>query len=446
MGASHQCGSNRTLSEWHGEINRGSVAVRLRCGATAVRRIGALSHGRVFRQTAPSNTASKDAMTDQHSPADPAPPKRPLDGIRVIDLTRLAPGPYCTMLLADFGAEVIAVGGGRAGHALAAFARGKRHILLDLKASAGRKALHALVRRADVVVEGFRPGVTERLEADYATLSAINPKLVYCSITGYGQDGPRAGEAGHDINYIAVSGVLGAIGPAGLPPQPPLNLVADFAGGSLAAALGIMAALIEAGRSGQGQYIDAAMIDGCMSLMAMHLPAWGTPLMPGRGDGLLAGSAPFYRCYPCSDGKYVAVGALERPFFQTLWRMLDRGGAPDHAKRANWLLIERTLGRAFMTRTRDEWAAHFAGSDACVTPVLAPDEIWNEPQIRHRHPEASAPGLPPIPRLARTPALAGDTDLSDQSRMVLAEAGLSAEEIDAASATEMPGAAATLPL
>jgi alpha-methylacyl-CoA racemase len=350
------------------------------------------------------------------------------------------------MLLADFGAEVIAVGGGRAGRALDAFARGKRHILLDLKASAGRKALHALVRRADVVVEGFRPGVTERLEADYATLSAINPRLVYCSITGYGQDGPRAGEAGHDINYTSISGVLGAIGPAGQPPQPPLNLIADFAGGSLAAALGIMAALIEAGRSGKGQYIDAAMIDGCMSLMAMHSPAWGTAMMPGRGDGLLAGNAPFYRCYGCADGRYVAVGALERPFFQTLWRMLDLGQAPDHADRQNWQGIEQALSRAFVTRTRDEWAAHFVGSDACVTPVLAPDEIGNEPQIRHRHPGVGPHAVPPMPRLTRTPALAGDTDLSDQSRAVLAEAGLSEEEIDAALSLAAPDGASTLPL
>ncbi len=263
-------------------------------------------------------------------------------------------------------------------------------------------------------------------------MSALNPKLVYCAITGYGQDGPRACEAGHDINYIAISGVLGAIGPAGQPPQPPLNLVADFAGGSLAAALGIMAALFEAGRSGKGQYIDAAMIDGCLSLMAMHFPAWGTARMPGRGDGLLAGSAPYYRCYPCADGKYVAVGALERAFFVTLWQMLELGDRPDHGDRANWPQIEDALGRAFLTRTRDDWAAHFAGSDACVTPVLSPGEVWDEPQIRHRHPQANAQTVPPIPRLGRTPPEAGKTDLSDHSRAILAEAGLSSDEIDAA--------------
>ncbi len=341
---------------------------------------------------------------------------------------------------------MIAVGGGRAGVALDAFARGKRHIALDLKTGAGRQALHALARRADVVVEGFRPGVTARLAADYATLSALNPRLVYCSITGYGQDGPRAGEAGHDINYLAVSGVLGAMGPAGQPPQPPLNLVADFAGGSLAAALGIMAALLEAGRSGKGQYIDAAMIDGCMSLMAMHLPAWRTPVMPGRGDGLLAGNAPFYRCYACADGAYVAVGALERAFFRTLWRMLELGDAPDHGDRANWPRIEQALAAAFVRRTRDEWAVHFAGSDACVTPVLEPGEIWDDPQIRHRHPHASARAVPPMPRLARTPAAAGRIDLTDCTRDVLAEAGLSPDEIDAACVAGDASPASTIPL
>jgi alpha-methylacyl-CoA racemase len=384
-------------------------------------------------------------MSDTSTQDEIPPQNGPLRGVRIIDLTRLAPGPYCTMLLADFGAEVIAVGGGRAGRALDAFARGKRHIALDLKTEAGRRALYALVRTADVFVEGFRPGVTARLGADYETLSALNPKLVYCSITGYGQDGPRAQEAGHDINYISVSGVLGAIGPADRPPQPPLNLIADFAGGSLAAALGIMAALFEAGRSGKGQYIDAAMIDGCLSLMAMHFPAWGTGMMPGRGDGLLAGNAPYYRCYPCADGKYVAVGALERAFFQALWQKLGPGDAPDHGDRANWPRIERALGDAFLKRPRDEWAAMFAGSDGCVTPVLAPDEIWDEPQIRHRHPFASGRAVPPIPRLDRTPGMTGKTDLSDRSREVLTEAGLSPEEIDAALPAEAANGVSAIP-
>lgn len=364
-------------------------------------------------------------------------PPGPLSGIRVIDLTRLAPGPYCTMLLADFGAEVIAVSGGRAGRALPAFARGKRQIALDLKSEAGHRALHALIPTADVFVEGFRPGVAARLGAGYETLSALNPKLVYCSITGYGQDGPRAQEAGHDINYISISGVLGAIGPVGQPPQPPLNLVADFAGGSLVAAFGIMAALLEAQRSGKGQHVDAAMIDGCLSLMAMHFPLWGTGMMPGRGDGLLAGNAPHYRCYPCADGKHLAVGALEPAFFATLWRGLDLADPPpDNGDVANWPAIERVFAQAFLTRSRDEWAAHFAGTDACVTPVLSPDEVWLEPQIGYRHPGANARAVPPVPRLSRTPGVPGSMSEPDETQAILTEAGLSAAEIAAAMPVE----------
>ncbi|WP_088347971.1 MULTISPECIES: CaiB/BaiF CoA-transferase family protein [Rhodomicrobium] len=378
-------------------------------------------------------------MIESHEPSGRS---GPLAGIRVIDLTRLAPGPYCTMLLADFGAEVIAVGGGRAGRAVPAFARGKRQMALDLKTEAGRRALHAMIPGADVFVEGFRPGVAARLGADYATLAALNPKLVYCSLTGYGQDGPRSQEAGHDINYIAVSGVLGAIGPAGQPPQVPLNLVADFAGGSLVAAFGIMAALVEAQRSGKGQQVDAAMVDGCLSLMAMHFPLWGTGRMPGRGDGLLAGNAPHYRCYACADGQYVSVGALEPAFFAALWQGLGLGETPpDNADRANWPEIERLFSQGFLTRSRDAWAAHFAGTDACVTPVLSPDEVWAEPQIAHRHPGASARAVPPVPRLSRTPGIAQPADASDQTRAILAEAGLTSEEIAAA----LPGDTAEHP-
>ena len=189
-------------------------------------------------------------------------PRGPLAGIRVVDLSRLAPGPYCTMLLADLGAEVIVVGGGRAAAVIPELSRGKTHIALNLKVPEGRAALHALVKTADVFVEGFRPGVADRIGAGYEELSVLNPRLVYCALTGFGQDGPRAKEAGHDITYLALSGVLGGMGPKGEPPEAPLNLVADFAAGSLLAAIGILAAVIEAKTSGQGQFIDAAMMDG----------------------------------------------------------------------------------------------------------------------------------------------------------------------------------------
>lgn len=358
--------------------------------------------------------------------------KGSLTGVRVIDMTRLAPGPYCTMLLADLGADVIVVGGGRSGLPIKEFAGGKKHVSLDLKKAEGRGALHALVRNADVFIEGFRPGVAGRIGAGYAELAALNPKLVYCSLTGYGQDGPRAQEAGHDINYAAITGVLGSIGPADRPPTAPLNIIADFAGGSMLAALGILAALLERRESGKGQYIDAAMIDGCLSLMAMHFPLWGTQTMPGRGDGLIAGNVPFYRCYVCGDGKYVSVGALERAFFVALWQGLELGEPPDHMDTANWPLIEKTLTEKFLSKTRDEWSKIFAGSDACVAPVLAPDEVWADPQISHRHPKAGPQSVPAIPRMSKTPSCGNAIDLADRSWEVLQEVGLSDSEIDAA--------------
>lgn len=356
----------------------------------------------------------------------------PLAGIRVVDMSRLAPGPYCTMLFADLGADVIAVGGGRAGVPVSELSRGKRCITLELKAPAGRAALHALVKTADVFVESFRPGVAARLGAGYEELSALNPRLVYCALTGYGQEGPRAQEAGHDIDYLALTGVLGAIGPGDGRPTPPLNLLADFAGGSLVAAIGILAALLEARSSGKGQFIDAAMIDGTLSLMAMHFPLWKTPLFSARGEGLLAGDKPFYRTYACADGKFVAVGALERAFFEALWQKLGLGDVPDHMNVSNWPVIESKLAAAFAARPRDEWAAEFLGTDACVAPVLDPDEVWSEPHVAARHPGSGPRRVPAVPRLSRTPAQARSLDLTDNTAAVLGELGLSDAEVEAA--------------
>jgi alpha-methylacyl-CoA racemase len=359
------------------------------------------------------------------------PMRGPLNGVRVIDLSRLAPGPYCTMLLADLGAEVIVVGGGRAGVPIPDLSRGKRFMSLDLKSAAGREALHALVKTADVFVEGFRPGVADHIGAGYVTVSTLNPRIVYCSITGYGQEGPRSHDAGHDINYIALSGVMAALGASDQLPRPPLNLVADFAGGSLVAAVGILAALLESRISGHGQFIDAAMIDGSLSLMAMHLPLWRTQHWPARGQGFLDGDKPFYRNYVCADGKFVAVGALERSFFQALWTGLALGDVPDHMNAANWPQIGTKLAAAFGTRPRDAWATLFQGTDACVTPVLDPDEIWNDAQIRKRHPSGGPRNVPAIPRLSRTPASARPCDFSDQTRLILRELGFDEAAIEA---------------
>lgn len=360
----------------------------------------------------------------------PRPARRPLEGVRVVDLSRLAPGPYCTMLLADLGAEVIAVGAQGTAGVAPVLARGKTLIQLDLKQPEGRAALHRLVATADIVVEGFRPGVANRLEAGYEQLSAINPRLVYCSLTGYGQTGPRAQEAGHDINYLAVSGVLGAMGPADRPSSVPLNLVADFAGGSLMAALGILAALQGRERTGRGAWVDAAMVDGCLSMMGMHFEMWGTDYMPRRGMGLLDGGAPFYRCYVCADGGQVAVGALEPNFFRNLWRVLGFvDPAPDHMNPEIWPELERRFVEAFAAHPRDEWTARFEGQDACVTAVLTPGEVWADAHISARHAGASAARPPAAPRFGgETPDLRA-VDMSDRTAEVLAGVGMSEDEI-----------------
>jgi len=367
-------------------------------------------------------------MTNAHS-------SRPLAGIRVVDLTRLAPGPYGTMLLCDLGAEVIVAGGGRAGPPVSTFARGKTFITLDLKSAEGQDALQRLVRTADVLLEGFRPGVADRLGAGYAELSAINPRLIYCSLTGYGQSGPRAQDAGHDINYLAYTGVLGSMGPTDGPPALPLNAIADMAGGGMLAVIGILAALHERSRTGLGQHIDAAMVDGCLSLIAMHFPVWGTDAMPGRGDGLIAGNAPFYRCYSCADGGHVAVGSLEPQFFHALWTTLDLGTPlPDHMDRRTWHDIEKRLDATFRSQPRDHWTALFEGKQACVTPVLAPYEVWREPQIRSRaeHHEGQF-AVPAIPRFSRTPIAPASTDTRDRSVELLSAIGLDEEQIAKAS-------------
>ncbi len=376
-----------------------------------------------------SGRTRKRNHANEGRPAAGAPPLR---GVRVIDMSRLAPGPYCSMLLADLGAEVIVVGGGRSNLPVAALCRGKQFITLDLKSQAGQEALRHLAARADVLIEGFRPGVADRLGAGYDALAAVNPRLVYCSLTGYGQDGPEAQTAGHDINYLSMAGVLGAVGPTDGPPTMPLNLLADFGGGGLLAAFGIVTALYERERSGRGQYVDAAMVDGCISMMAMHFPDWGEPVLPRRGEGLVAGGAPFYRCYACADGHYVAVGALEPAFFRALWTTLGFGEpVPDHLIAADWPAMEQRFADAFRRRPRDQWVEVFRDTDACVTPVLTPDEVFSDAQVRSRHPDISKHRVPAVPRFSRTPGRIGATDLDDRTEAVLTEAGVPEETVRA---------------
>jgi alpha-methylacyl-CoA racemase len=363
-----------------------------------------------------------------------------LQGIRVLDLTRLAPGPYCSMLLGDMGAEIIVVGGGTGSLPISALARGKRLINLDLKSADGLEAFRRLAATADVVIEGYRPGVMERLGIGYKTLSALNSRMVYCSLTGYGQSGPLSQEAGHDLNYLAVSGVLGALGPEDDVPAFPLNLLADFAGGSLFAALAIVLALYERSRSGEGQYIDSSMVDGCMSMMAMHFVDWGHPVLQARGDGLVAGNAPFYRCYRCFDGQFVAVGALERRFFESLWTTLGYAEPPpNHLDRSIWTSLASRFAQSFAEQPRDVWAKRFYGRDACVSPVLNPAEALVHPHNHSRHPQSNDTKNVVAPILSRTPGYAGPVDLSDKTVEVLCEAGFpldQAKRIAAASRSE----------
>lgn len=362
-----------------------------------------------------------------------------LQGIRVLDLSRLAPGPYASMILGDMGAEVVVVGGGPGSLPIPAFARGKALINLDLKSGLGREALLRLVTTSDVLIEGYRPGVTSRLGIDYDTLKKTNPRLVYCSLTGYGQDGPLSQEAGHDINYVALSGALGAFGPVGDVPSFPLNLLADFAGGSLFAVIGILSALYARGHSGQGQHIDAAMVDGCLSLMAMHFADWGKPVLQSRGDGLVAGSSPYYRCYACSDGKFVAIGPLERRFFENLWNGLGfLDPAPPQFDRGTWPEMADRFAAAFATRPRDEWVSHFAGKGACVSPVLDPEEAVDHPHNRGRHATFGREAPVRAPIMQGLEGAPREIDLTDKTTQVLSEIGFSAEQIKAARGGNAP--------
>jgi len=338
----------------------------------------------------------------------------PLSGVRVIELGGIGPGPHAAMILADLGADVVRierpVGGlnvlppGSPDWLL----RGRRSVAADLKDPEGLALVRALVDRADVLIEGFRPGVTERLGIGPDRCHETNPRLVYARMTGWGQSGPLATDAGHDINYIGLTGVLHAIGPADRPPVPPLNLVGDFGGGSTYLVIGVLAALWERQRSGAGQVIDAAIVDGVASLSqflwAMSgVGAWSDT----REANLLDGAAPFYGTYRCADDRFVAVGSIEPQFYAALLRGLDldAGELPDQMDRAGWPALRARFTEAFLGRTRDEWSAAFAGTDACVTPVLSIDEAPHHPHLAARATLPLLGGIPqaaPAPRFSRT--------------------------------------------
>lgn len=341
----------------------------------------------------------------------------PLAGIRVVEFAGLGPTPFSCMILADFGAEVLRVE--RIGQVSAAggderynyLNRSRSTIALDLKSDEGLALARELASRADVLVEGFRPGAMERLGLGPDELCALNPRLVYSRMTGWGQTGPLAQTAGHDINYLALTGGLDLIGPPDQPPPPPLNFAANFGGGGMLLVAGILAALVERATSGRGQVIDAAMIDGA-SLLMTQVFAWTRMGIwrPGRGGNLLDGSAYFYRCYETSDGRYMAVGALE-PQFHALFVAalgLDPVEFANHLDPRNWAERATRIALLFRERTQAEWTAVFEGIDACVTPVLSPEEAVHHPANMargvHVGPEdARQPA--PAPRLSRTPGM-----------------------------------------
>jgi alpha-methylacyl-CoA racemase len=335
-----------------------------------------------------------------------------LAGVRVVELASLAPAPFGCMVLADLGADVVRVDrpahDGLAPPPGGPLQRGRRTVMLDLKTPGGVADLLRLAAKADVLVEAFRPGVAERLGFGPSVCSEINPGLVYARMTGWGQDGPLADRAGHDIGYIALAGALEPLGRAGSPPQAPMNLIGDFAGGGMLLAVGVLAALLERARSGRGQIVDAAMVDGSALLTSFLHGMLGAGMWPGgRGENLLDGGAPFYDTYRTSDGGFMAVGALEPPFYAALVAGLGLADLPHQYNRAGWPVLRERFAACFAGRTRAQWTEIFAGLDACVTPVLSPREAPDHPHNRARRTFVEVDGLPqpaPAPRLSRTPA------------------------------------------
>jgi alpha-methylacyl-CoA racemase len=371
----------------------------------------------------------------------------PLTGVRVLELAGIGPGPYAAMVLSDMGAEVVRID--RAASVPASppgrppvdvLNRGRRSLAVDLKVPEGVEAVLRLVASADALIEGFRPGVTERLGLGPDVCLERSPRLVYGRMTGWGQDGPYASAAGHDINYIALAGALAHIGRAGAPPTPPLNLVGDFGGGGLLLAFGIACGLFETSRSGQGQVVDAAMIDGAANLMAMF---WGFRAMgiwsPERGTNLLDTGAHFYDVYECADGGFVSIGSIEPQFYAELLKRTGLDGDPELAgqmDRSTWPALKAKLAEVFRSRTRDEWCDEMEATDVCFAPVLSMDEAASHPHNVARGTFETRDGVvqpAPAPRFSRTapeldrpPAFPGQ-----HTDEVLADWGFAEDEVAA---------------
>jgi alpha-methylacyl-CoA racemase len=336
----------------------------------------------------------------------------PLAGLRVVEFSALGPGPFACMLLSDMGADVVTVDrpGVKLGDRTNIVGRGRTVMLADLKNPASRDEVLELIERADALVEGFRPGVMERLGLGPDVVASRNPKLVYGRMTGWGQHGPLAQAAGHDINYIALTGALHAIGPEGGAPVPPLNLVGDYGGGSMYLVMGILAALLEVHSSGRGQVVDAAITDGTNSLMSLFwcLSQRGM-FQDQRAGNLLDGGAPFYGVYETADGRHMSVGSIEPQFFADMCQRLNVNPGLRDAQydKARWGALKAELTGLFRSKTRDEWASVFDGTDACVAPVLALKEVPLHPQNAHRQAFVELDGVRhpiPAPRFSRTPS------------------------------------------
>ena len=371
----------------------------------------------------------------------------PLTGVKVLELAGIGPGPFCGMLLADMGADVLRIDRlQRSALGLApidpkydVMLRGRRSIALDLKQPDSVEAVLTLTTKADVLIEGFRPGVTERLGLGPDACCARNPRLVYCRVTGWGQNGPLARAAGHDINYIALTGALHAIGRKGAPPTPPLNLLGDYAGGGAYLAFGIACALYEARTSGKGQVIDAAMTDGVASLMAFFYARMASgQWCDERGANAIDSGAPWYDVYETADGKHVAIGSIEERFYKELLVRLglNPNTLPAQHERERWPELRDIFTEAFKARTRDEWCKEMEGTDVCFAPVLSLAEAPHHPHNRARQTFVEIGGVPqpaPAPRFSRTPGavVRGAPRRGEGGAEALAEWGFSQAEIKA---------------
>jgi len=369
---------------------------------------------------------------------------RPLDGIKVIEMAGLAPSPYCGMLLADFGANVaivdrLSTGGPEIPNVMERnpFDRGKRSMRVNLKTRQGVQVVRRMIEGFDVLLEPYRPGVMEALGLGPDEALALNPKLIYARLTGWGQTGPYCNMAGHDINYIAVSGALSLFRRRGEKPLPPCNLLGDFAGGGMLCAMGILLALLARGRSGAGQVVDAAMVDGAAGFSTLFHGLLANRLMQlDIGSNMLDGGAPYYQTYETADGKFMAVGAIEGRFYEVLIEGLglDPASLPPQNESEHWPEMTARFSRVFKTRTRDEWCAVFEGKDACVSPVMDLDEAASHPHNQERAlfvdiDGVSQPG--PAPRLSRTPGKASEPGgpRGSNTRVILKELGYSDEEL-----------------